>query len=197
MPSNPQTINVAVAGTGNNVVVNGRRAFDSSVPSRIMVRGLPGRDVPQVTPGTGTGTGGPGGVQIAPGSSGPGQWMPRGGSFCGVPDAVFDLCGNSFLINGYNVTTSFEGGVGKFDDVPVACVTLVSNLGASCPGEGVRPTFCGADCIEYKGIDAGLWGWFTETLERVFTYQYAQLNGKMSGGNAPSGKPPGNSNGSA
>ncbi|KAK3338686.1 hypothetical protein B0T25DRAFT_586559 [Lasiosphaeria hispida] len=180
MPANPPTINVAVAGTGNNVVVNGRRALDSSVPSRIMVRGLPSPDVPQVTPGTG----------------GPGQWTPRGGSFCGVPDAVFDLCGNSFLINGYNVTTSFEGGVGKFGDVPVACVTLVSNLGASCPGEGVRPTFCGADCIEYKGIEAGLWGWFTETLDRVFTYQSAQLNGELSGGK-PSGKPPGNSNGSA
>jgi len=99
MPADAPVINVAVAGTGNNVVINtARRSTGATLPGSATnaVRGIPGPgDVPQVTPGTG----GPGG-----------KWRPRGGDFCGVPDAIFDLCGNSFAVGGYGVVSSYEGG---------------------------------------------------------------------------------------
>ena len=73
---------------------------------------------------------------------------------------------------------------GQFHNVPAQCVVLVTTLGQQCPGEGVRPVSCGEDCLEYGGIDLGLWGWMGETAEKVLGYKpgygsyYAKKGGK-------------------
>jgi hypothetical protein len=78
---------------------------------------------------------------------------------------------------------------GQFHKVPAQCVVLITMLGQQCPGEGVRPTSCGEDCIEYEGIDYGLWGWMGETAEKVLGYKpsygyYAKKGGKGGKGQA-------------
>ncbi|KAI1413023.1 hypothetical protein F5Y13DRAFT_189824 [Hypoxylon sp. FL1857] len=70
---------------------------------------------------------------------------------CGVPQYNFDLCHDQ--LQGITVMSSIPGqGQAQFDNVPPACMDLVTVLSGSCTGSSPRPTPCGSACVVYSGL---------------------------------------------
>ncbi|KFY61369.1 hypothetical protein V496_05058 [Pseudogymnoascus sp. VKM F-4515 (FW-2607)] len=72
---------------------------------------------------------------------------------CNIPMYNFDLCRDQLKSQTIQVVSSIPSpGVGRFDNIPPACMNLASVLGGSCTGEGPRPTPCGSACMQYSGL---------------------------------------------
>ncbi|KFX88471.1 hypothetical protein O988_09009 [Pseudogymnoascus sp. VKM F-3808] len=72
---------------------------------------------------------------------------------CNIPKYNFDICHDQVKAQTIQVVSSIPSpGVGRFDNIPPACMNLASVLGGSCTGEGPRPTPCGSACIQYTGL---------------------------------------------
>ncbi|SPQ20857.1 8d3f5037-7f47-4a30-b24b-6ca852fca6bc [Thermothielavioides terrestris] len=75
---------------------------------------------------------------------------------CNVPKYNFDICNTQLhdqANRGIKVQTSIPSpGVGRFDNVPPACMDLAVALSGSCTGTGPRPVPCGSACMQYTGL---------------------------------------------
>ena len=62
------------------------------------------------------------------------------------------LLDDSFTLGTFANEEHLLNSVGKFDNVPPACMNLAVALSGSCTGEGPRPTPCGSACMQYSGL---------------------------------------------
>ncbi|KAK1751485.1 hypothetical protein QBC47DRAFT_308050 [Echria macrotheca] len=71
---------------------------------------------------------------------------------CNVPKYNFDICRDQLHSQGQVWSSIPSAGVGRFENVPPACMNLAVVLSGTCDGSGPRPTPCGSACIEYSGL---------------------------------------------